>query len=124
VSGLNDDKKDISLERLKALEQLTNKYDAFYRNPKMLTISARENMWDDLMREYIPSALHELPFLLNKIRTMKSVIDKLEKDKIELIKQRNKAYIKLDWKINKFYDAAEDEDYFIYKEKQNGSSDL
>lgn len=98
---------EVSKRRLGVLSELRDKCHSFYMQPSTLPVIGRKSWLKYLSEIYVPNVMRDFPYLLDKVFTLFSVIESLEKELVETKKQRNNAYKKLGWKISKHSDQAE-----------------
>jgi len=93
--------------RLRALNELKNKYHPMYLALNEYKGMMRQKVLDQLVSIYIPNVVRDFPMLLEKIEIQKKYIKHVEKERDSYLEQRNKAYKRLGFKISQFHDTWE-----------------
>lgn len=91
--------------RLRALNELKNKYHPMYDSLHQYTARQKEKVLEQIVTIYIPNVMRDFPLLLDKIETQRKYIKHVEKERDEYLEQKNKAYKKLGLKISQFHDT-------------------
>lgn len=106
-------KSNYTTMRLRSLIELKDKHHNKYveifcsEKPSLMTKQEKDKAINEMINEYIPNVVHDFPYLLSAIEENNKHIEYLKNEIIELIKQRNRAFKKLGWKISDIYDYSE-----------------
>lgn len=104
-------KTNYTTMRLRALKELKEKHHENYQNIFQMGKKGQDDVIDALISEYIPNVLHDLPSLIDIIEKQNEYIQEVKEEIVDVTKQRDRAYKKLGWTINKFVDNGEMYDY-------------
>lgn len=104
-------KTNYTTMRLRALEDLVEKHHESYKNIFQLGKKGQDEVIEALISEYIPNVLHDIPALIEQIKKQTEYIQEVKEELVDVTKQRDRAYKKLGWTINKFVDNGEIYDY-------------
>jgi len=105
--------------RLRALNELKDKYHPMYTSLNQYKAQQREKVLEQIVSMYIPNVMRDFPFLLERIDTQKKYIKHIEKERDLYLEQKNKAYKKLGLKISQFHDTW-DPSFDLEEENEKG----